>query len=135
MDRAYAQICNQEDSMKAKDLPWYPIVLVLLALAAAPAVSGHTKLEKSEPKDGAMLTTPPPSIQLWFDEKLDLAVSKIEVTGASGKVEVGPVHSMEEKSIMAMIPGKLTPGTYKVSWQTAGDDGHVQKGEFSFMVH
>ncbi len=107
----------------------------LLALAAAPLVLAHAALEKSEPKEGAMLTAPPPHVQLWFSETPDAAVSKIEVTGPSGKVELGPVHAMDDKSIMAMIPGKLAPGNYKIAWQTAGDDGHVQKGEISFMVH
>jgi len=30
--------------------------------------------------------------------------------------------------------GKLPAGEYTVSWQTAGDDSHISKGEFSFTV-
>ena len=40
---------------------------------------------------------------------------------------------MGEKSIVADVPA-LESGTYTVSWRAAGDDGHVQRGEFSFTV-
>ena len=94
----------------------------------------HTKLEKSEPAAGATLTQKPKEIQLWFNEKIDQAVSKIELTSASGKVAVGPVHVMNGKQLMAPVTGAAPSGTYTVAWQTAGDDGHVVKGDFTFTV-
>ena len=80
------------------------------------------------------VTTPPTSVQLFFNEKPDLKVSKVEVTGPSGKVELGPAHSMADKDIMAAVKGTLGNGKYTVAWQTAGTDGHVRKGEFFFTV-
>jgi methionine-rich copper-binding protein CopC len=109
------------------------VALAVFALSAW-AVQAHTKLEKSEPADGATLTKAPTSLQLFFNEKPDLKVSKVEMTGPSGKVELGPAHSMADKDIMAAIKGALGNGKYTVSWQAAGDDGHVQKGQFSFTV-
>ena len=41
---------------------------------------------------------------------------------------------MGEKTLMAMIKGNMSDGTYTVNWQTAGDDGHIQKGEFVFKI-
>jgi methionine-rich copper-binding protein CopC len=38
-------------------------VFFLMALVAVPLVHAHTKLEKSEPKEGAMLTEPPAHVQ------------------------------------------------------------------------
>ncbi len=107
----------------------------VMVLGLATILQAHNKLNRTEPKDGAMLGAPPAHVQLWFEEKPDPAVSMLELTGPSGKVALGPVHVMDDKSLMADISGTLAPGTYKVSWQTAGDDGHVSKGEFSFMVH
>lgn len=40
----------------------------------------------------------------------------------------------EEKSIAASVDADMPNGTYTVAWQTAGGDGHVQKGEYSFSV-
>jgi methionine-rich copper-binding protein CopC len=106
--------------------------VALIGLTAL--VQAHTKLEKSEPAAGAVLTAAPKQIQLWFNEKLDAAVSKIELTNPAGKVELGPVHRMGDKTLMAVISGKLASGTYTVAWQTAGDDGHAVKGDFTFSV-
>jgi methionine-rich copper-binding protein CopC len=41
---------------------------------------------------------------------------------------------MGKNNVMAPIVGKMADGKYTVSWQTAGDDGHVQKGTFSFTL-
>jgi methionine-rich copper-binding protein CopC len=35
---------------------------------------------------------------------------------------------------MAAIAGPIGDGSYIVNWQTSGDDGHVQKGEFTFTL-
>jgi methionine-rich copper-binding protein CopC len=111
------------------------VVLAAVAvLALCVWVQAHTKLEKSVPADGATLTTAPTSIQLFFNEKPDLKVTKVEITGPSGKVELGPAHSMADKDIMAPVKGTLGDGKYTVAWRAAGTDGHVQKGEFSFTV-
>ena len=106
--------------------------VALIGLTAL--VQAHTKLEKSEPAAGAAVTAAPKQIQLWFNEKVDVAVSKIELTSPSGKVELGPAHAMGEKSLMSAIGGTLAGGTYTVAWQTAGNDGHVIKGNFTFTV-
>jgi methionine-rich copper-binding protein CopC len=110
------------------------VLAVVAALALSVGVQAHTKLEKSVPADGSTVTTAPTSVQLFFNEKLDLKVSKVEITGPSGKVEIGPAHSMAEKDIMTAVKGTLGNGKYTVAWQTAGADGHVQKGEISFTV-
>ena len=97
-------------------------------------VQAHTHLEKSEPAAGAKLTAAPKQVELWFNEKIDVAVSKLELTSPSGKVELGSAHSMGDKALMAAIKGMVPPGTYTVAWQTAGDDGHVVKGDYTFSV-
>jgi methionine-rich copper-binding protein CopC len=37
-------------------------------------------------------------------------------------------------SLAAEIKGVLVDGTYTVTWQSAGDDGHLQRAEFKFTV-
>jgi methionine-rich copper-binding protein CopC len=41
---------------------------------------------------------------------------------------------MGKMSLMASVGDAMPDGTYTVSWQSAGDDGHLQKGEFTFSV-
>ncbi len=111
---------------------------LLLGVAAAcmvtALVQAHTKLEKSEPAADSTVAASPKWVQLFFNEVPDQKVSKVEVTGPSGKIETGPVHSMADKDLMAAFPGTLANGKYTVNWQTAGKDGHVIKGAFSFTV-
>jgi methionine-rich copper-binding protein CopC len=115
-------------------IPIFALALAVAIAAAVPALFAHAELQKTDPADNAMLTAPPSAIQLWFDEKPDLAVSSIELTGPSGPVALGPIFSLGNH-MGANIKGTLAPASYKVNWQTAGDDGHVSKGTFSFMVH
>jgi copper resistance protein C len=107
---------------------------VIAAVAFVSVVHAHMKVEKTEPAEGATLAAPPPHVQLFLSEKPDLKVTKVELVGSSGKVELGPAHMMGEKALMAPITGKMADGKYTVNWQTAGNDGHVQKGTFAFTV-
>ena len=109
------------------------MLTVLMVSAVGVLVQGHTKLETTEPASGSTVSAPIPHVQLSFNEAVDPAVSKIDLTGPSGKVALGPVHAMG-KMLMADVTGKTADGKYTVAWQAAGDDGHVIKGEFSFGV-
>jgi methionine-rich copper-binding protein CopC len=108
--------------------------VILFAGALATLALAHNKLLKSAPAAGAALTTSPARVEMWFDEKPDLAVTRIAVKGPAGAVETGPAHANAKTSIVTDFKGKLADGQYVVSWQTAGDDGHVSKGDFSFSV-
>ena len=110
------------------------VIVSGLLLACAALAQAHTKLEKSAPAAGATVTAAPRQIQLWFNEKIDLAVSKIEVTSAAGKVELAKPKTTDGKSLTAGVTGTIADGTYTVAWQAAGDDGHVAKGTFKFTV-
>jgi methionine-rich copper-binding protein CopC len=108
--------------------------VVAVALTLSALASAHAELQKTEPANGAVLSAPPAHVQLWFDETPDTTVSKIDLLGPSGKVDLGPTHSMAAKTLMADIKGKMGDGKYTVNWQAAADDGHVSKGAFSFTL-
>jgi methionine-rich copper-binding protein CopC len=110
------------------------LAVVLFAAAFATLAFAHNRLLKSAPAAGAALNISPARIEMWFAEKPDLTVSKIAVKGPAGAVETGPIHANAATSIVAEFKGKLADGQYVVSWQTAGDDGHMSKGDFSFRV-
>lgn len=111
------------------------LLLVLSALIGLTAgLQAHMKLEKSDPASGATLTAAPKSLNLHFSEKIDAAVSKLALKGPAGEVKLGPAHAMGEKHLMADVQGSMADGAYTISWQSAGGDGHVQKGEIPFTV-
>jgi copper resistance protein C len=108
--------------------------VILFAVAFATMALAHNKLLKSVPAAGAALNTSPARVEIWFSEKPDLTVTKIAVKGPAGTVETGPTHAHAQTSVVADFKAKLADGQYVVSWQTAGDDGHMSKGDFSFSV-
>ena len=67
------------------------VAIALLVIGTAAVLSAHAKVEKSEPRSGTTLTAAPKQIQLWFNEEIDAAVSKIELTGGAGKVALVPI--------------------------------------------
>jgi methionine-rich copper-binding protein CopC len=112
-------------------------VLGLLFLTAGPfsrPALAHNGLLKTDPTAHATLKAAPARIQFWFEEKPDLTVTKVVVKGPQGIIETGPAHPVSEKVLAVDFKGKLAPGEYTVSWQTAGDDSHISKGVFSFTV-
>jgi methionine-rich copper-binding protein CopC len=106
----------------------------LVAATCAVLAFAHNKLMKTEPAAGAVLKTSPAHVEMWFEEKPDAAVTKIAVKGPAGAVDMAPVHAGSGNAVVADIKGKLADGRYTVSWQTAGDDGHMSKGDFGFSL-
>lgn len=115
-----------------------PLTIFLFAIAAAVAfgagLSAHMKFDKADPAAKAALTAPPGSIQVWFTEAPDPKISKLDLKGPSGPVKLTGLHVMDKMSLMALVGDAMPDGAYTVSWQSAGDDGHVQKGEYTFSV-
>ncbi len=115
--------------------------IALLALLALPLVSSparaHVHLRRTEPGVGALLSSPPLELKFWFSEKVEIALTKVTLTDANGKV-VGlapPVVDTSDPLIVKVeVYGNIGKGTYKVAWQTLALDGHPAAGTFSFSV-
>ena len=108
-------------------------VAAAVLMSFSVTVLAHMKLTKSLPAADAVVAKPA-KVQVWFTETPDKAVSRISLTGPSGEVKLGALAIGADKSMSAAIDGPTADGSYKVSWQAAGDDGHQQKGEYSFSV-
>jgi methionine-rich copper-binding protein CopC len=107
-----------------------PLFAVLLL--AAPLFA-HMKVVKSSPAAGGVANSTISEIQISFSEEPDLKLSKLELTGPSGTVKLSGVRATG-KVLTATIDAKLAEGSYTLHWQSAGDDGHVQKGDIAFKV-
>jgi copper resistance protein C len=109
-------------------------MVIALSLVAATTALAHMKAAKSEPAADSTVTSSPARVQVWFTQAPDPKLSKLEVTGPAGAVKLNGFRVNDDKSIVAAVDGTLANGRYRVRWQSAGDDGHVQKGEFAFSV-
>lgn len=121
------------------------VLLGLLSLApGAPAAAGpgaglphplHLTLQRSAPEAGSTVTSPR-EIRLWFSQRPQRGSTSLSVTGPGGAVRLGPIQEDPEdnRSFAAAIPSPPAPGSYRVSWRTMAQDGHVIRGEFTFAV-
>ncbi|MXX75927.1 MAG: copper resistance protein CopC [Holophagales bacterium] len=107
------------------------VALLLVLAAAAPP---HLKVSNTSPEDGATLSGPVRTLRVWFNQEPDVPLSKLELTGPTGPLSVEGLHTMGEKDLMARVSGRMPDGSYTAKWQTAGDDGHVLTGEWTFTI-
>ena len=101
---------------------------------ALPAAYAHLKASKTSPEDGATLSGPVRTLRVWFNQEPDVPLSKLELEGPAGPMKVEGLHTMGEKDLMARVSGRMPDGAYTARWKTAGDDGHVLTGEWSFTI-
>lgn len=109
------------------------LAVVGAIVAGAATLSAHMKVEKSEPAANATVSMPLKQVQIFFSDAPDAKVSKVEIKGPSVATKLSELHVMD-KSLMATVEGDAPAGSYTVSWQSAGADGHIQKGEFAFTL-
>ena len=108
-----------------------PVVLVVVAVVT---VMAHLAPTQTMPDTDAVITESPNHLQVWFTQDPDPAVSQLSLDGPAGTVELGKTTVASEKSLMATVPESLSPGSYVAHWRSAGDDGHVRRGDFAFTV-
>jgi len=113
-------------------ISWAAFALCLAIFATV--VEAHMALKKTEPAERATVTAPPPAITLWFTQKPDLTVSRLLLAGPSGAIKLGAVATGDAMQLTAPVEGTMADGAYRIEWQTAGDDGHVQKGTVAFTL-
>ena len=109
--------------------------LALLAAFPTGAVA-HAFLERSQPADGAALTTAPNTVKLWFSRAIEPSFSRVRVVDGEGKRmdDNKPVVSDDEPKLIQVGLKPLPAGKYKVIWLIVAYDGHKAKGEFAFSV-
>src|SRR4029079_1105922 len=95
-------------------------------VVATTLLHASIKVEKSDPPADAVVAEPPYDVQLFFNEPPDMKVSKMDIKGPSKTIKLTLLHDMGN-SWMAVVEGDMPDGAYTVEWQSAGDDGNVQK--------
>lgn len=118
--------------MKALRILTSTLAVAACCLLLPAGLSAHMKVAKTVPAASAVVAAPT-QVEVAFSEAPDLKVSKMEIKGPSAKTALTQLHVMD-KSLMAVVQGDMPDGVYVVSWQAAGPDGHVQKGDFTFTV-
>lgn len=113
-----------------------PALLLLLALPAAGWA--HTGLASSSPAADAVLREAPTELRLRFSGPVEPRLTGATLLSQAGDTVLVAVATPESgsgnRAYVVPIPAALGPGEYLVEWRTAGADGHVIQGGFSFVV-
>lgn len=120
----------------------FTAVLALVAAAATfPSTETvdlvHFDLKQSAPAKDAHVMGSPSEIRLWFTQAPQEGTTSIRlVTSAGDEAATGDVVQDPSDPTVFSVPvtGTLANGTYTVSWRALGQDGHVVRDTFSFMV-
>lgn len=98
----------------------------------------HTKLVKSVPAKDSTVSASPEALQLWFNEKIELSISKVQLVGPDQKaVPLAAItrdDSKKDSPVVARLVTDLADGAYVVNWTAASADGHAVKGSYRFFV-
>src|SRR5436309_11461837 len=115
-----------------------PVVLglFLIVMAGSTRLEAHAFLQRAEPAVGSTVQASPSEVRVLFTEKIEPAMSTVQVFDASGKeVDKHDVHL--DRSNHALLHVSLPPleaGSYKVVWRVVSVDTHVTNGSFRFRV-
>ena len=96
----------------------------------------HAFVDHTEPAVGSQIHSAPTQVKIWFTEKLEPALSKIQVFDNSGR-EIdrrdGKIDQSNAALLTVSLP-ELKPGNYKVVWRAVSVDTHVTTGNFTFAL-
>ena len=109
---------------------------VALGLAWPLLASAHAYLVRSSPAARTTVTRSPERVQLWFNERVEPAYSRVSVWNRdaqrvdAGDVQVAPA---EPTRLSVGVPS-LPAGAYTVKYRVLSVDGHLVESEFAFTV-
>ncbi|MCW2319152.1 methionine-rich copper-binding protein CopC [Rhodoblastus acidophilus] len=120
-------------------------LITAAALIGAASFSGvfvteadaHAHMKGASPAPNSVASTPPETIRIEFNEKIEASVSAIEIVGSGGIVGANGKATTESSAPNALIVKPAQPlasGVYEVRWRAVGVDGHPMKGAYKFEV-
>lgn len=113
----------------------FALVAAAILLLSAPGVaSAHAELEAVVPTDGGTVVGTPVELSATFSEALSAESTLSIRDGAGERLAVGGVDPADgTRLVIAPVP-ELAPGTYEMRWSAFSDDGHLEKGIWTFEV-
>jgi hypothetical protein len=114
-------------------------LLLIGVLSVLPVeVAAHARVKRANPAVGGVIiaTAVPTELQVWFTEKLEPALSTIEVVDEVGtRVDRGDVRiDPDDQTQLRVTLLPLSPGRYRVIWRVVSIDTHFRSGSFPFRV-
>jgi methionine-rich copper-binding protein CopC len=111
-----------------------PVLAGALLLACAIPAASHSLLLGSVPASRAVLSAPPAHVELRFNNRIEKALSGVQIVGARDQRFAGmTLPDGPPDRLRASVP-PLPPGEYRVEWRVLSTDGHIVTGTYPFTV-
>lgn len=104
----------------------------LVWLCLTTGAGAHASLIETQPRDGAVIDTPPARVTLSFSEPVSPLVLKL--VNPDGSVSILDTFRLRDREVEIEIPGSLGRGTHVLSWRVVSEDGHPVGGAIVFSV-
>ena len=112
----------------------FPLVILAVALCVlGSAATAHSRIDTTEPQDGAVLARGPTEAVLNFAKTIRL--TKVELTHMDREpieLDLGEQQSFADEFTIP-VPD-MGNGTYGISWRGLSSDGHFIESRFSYRV-
>jgi methionine-rich copper-binding protein CopC len=118
----------------------YPLLLALIGTILFGGVSpalAHAFLQKAEPGVGSEVSERPRQVKIWFTEKLEGPLCRIQVfTAANREIDQHDCRMDPQNPALleVSLPPDLPSGSYQVVWKAVSVDTHTTTGKFMFTV-
>ena len=113
-------------------------IIVALIASSLPNSFAHPVYVKSTPQAFQTVAAPPPAVNVFFTEPIELKYSKISVIGPDGnRVDKNDPHNVggDTASVGVSLQAGVPDGTYTVSTKVlSAVDGHSVDNAFTFGV-
>jgi len=110
--------------------------VLALTLSLPAVVESHAVLVRSVPAQRSVLEAPPTRVELWFNERLEPAYSRMSVLDeANAQIDLrdAAVAADDARRLSVSLP-PLAPGRYRVEFRVLSVDGHVVESRLTFTV-
>jgi len=115
-----------------------PLALIPIVLLGGVSVaSAHAFLQKAEPAVGSEVSDRPRQVKIWFTEKLEGPLCRIQVfTTVNQEIDQHDCRLDPQNPALleVSLPPNLPAGTYQVIWKAVSVDTHTTTGKFTFTV-
>jgi len=120
-------------------------VLALVTAAGALLPSGsaealalrHLTLDHALPGPDSVMSAQVTEVRLFFSEPPQMRATSVRITdGGRGLIATSPPSAYEgdQRQVYVRLDTPLPPGGYVVQWRVMAQDGHIQRGDYTFRV-
>jgi copper resistance protein C len=112
------------------------IISIAVLLVFMPSAWAHAFIDHAEPAVGSKIGLRPRMVKIWFTERLEPALSKIQVFDSQGSefdkqdTKLDPANGQ----LLFVSLAVIKTGKYRVTWRAVSVDTHVTNGSFEFEV-